>query len=190
MSVVVVSRWQARPGQEAALLAGALTLWRDFYDSPEPSVFQSMQDPTVVLYIDEWNRRGEYLLRQSALPARLDALCHAPVERTYYRSWTFFERIVGSAPMVGASLFHAPPSAVSTMNRYLDERLTPLMQALDGCLRRATYQNLDDPGRVLVITGWRSEADRRQAFGGVLARVDTVLGPLGTRIERFQPCLA
>ena len=64
------------------------------------------------------------------------------------------------------------------------------MQALEGCLRRATYQNLDDPGRVLVITGWRSEADRQQAFGGVLARVDTVLGPLGTRIERFQPCLA
>jgi len=41
-----------------------------------------------------------------------------------------------------------------------------------------------------VITGWRSDADRRQALGGVLARVDTVLGPLGTRIERFQPCLA
>jgi Antibiotic biosynthesis monooxygenase len=190
MSVVVVARWRARPGQETALLAGALTLWRDFYDSPEPSVFQSVQDPTVVLYIDEWNRRGEYLLRQSALPARLDALCHAPVERTYYRSRTFFERIKGAAPTVGASLFSAPPSAVSTMHRYLSERLTPLMESVDGCLRRATYENLDDPGRVLVITGWRSDADRRQALGGVLARVDTVLSPLGTRIERFQPCLA
>ena len=107
------------------------------------------EDPVERVFLEDVARRRLGRFTGFSDNGRLDALCHAPVDRTYYRSWTFFERIVGAAPMVGASLFYAPPSAVSTMHRYLDERLTPLMQALDGCLRRATYQNLDDPGRVL-----------------------------------------
>ncbi len=186
MSVVVVARWRARPGQEAALVAGALSLWKEFYGSPEPCVFQSIEDPAAVMYIDEWNRRGEYLLRQSAIPARLDAICEAPVERTYYRPLHDYRPVSGSSPVVGASVFQAPPSAVTTTLTYLAEQLAPRIEGLPGCLRRAVYQDLDDPGRVLVITGWRSVEDRREALRGMLQRADTVLVPLGTRIERFN----
>ena len=69
---------------------------------------------------------------------------------------------------------------------YLSDQLAPRIEALPGCLRRATYQNLDDPGRVLVITGWRTDSDRREALRSILQRADTVLLPLGTRIERFN----
>jgi hypothetical protein len=187
MAVVVVARWQARPGNEAALVAGALTLWQEFYESPEPSVFQSLQDPATVLYIDEWNRRGEYLLRQSSLPARLDALCAAPVERTYYRQLHEFRRTSGAAPVVGVSLYQAPPSAVRTTRHYVQEQLRPRIEALPGCLRRVEYQNLDDPGRLLVIAGYQSGGHRDEALRRVLERMDMALVPLGVRIERFQP---
>src|SRR5919197_1269373 len=153
MAVVVVARWQARPGNETALIAAGLTLWREFYESPEPALFQGIQDPSVILYIDEWNRRGEYLLRQSSLPARLDALCDAPGERTYFRTLHEFRRISGAAPTVGVSMYRSPPSALSSTLHYVQAQLRPRLEALPGCLRRAEYQDLDDPGHLLIIAG-------------------------------------
>jgi len=85
------------------------------------------------------------------------------------------------------SLYESPPSAVSTTLHYVQQQLRPRIEALPGCLRRAEYENLDDPGRLLVIAGWQSGADRGQALRTVLQRMDIALLPLGVRIERFNP---
>jgi hypothetical protein len=186
MPVIVVARWQARPGNEAALVAGGLRLWREFYNSPEPAVFQSIQDASIVIYIDEWNRRGEFLLRQSRLPAQLDALCDAPGSRTYFRSLHEFRRTSGAAPTVGVSMYQSPPSAEGSTMHYVQEQMRPRLEALPGCLRRAEYQNLDDPGHFLVIAGYQSGGDRDEALRRILQRMDIALMPLGVKIERYQ----
>jgi hypothetical protein len=188
MGVIAVARWQARPGQEAALVATARTLARVLHDGsrPEQWIFQQMGNPATVLYVDEWNSHAEYQMRDRSNQSQLDVLCDVPVERSYFRALHHFERASDQVPVFGALLCHAPPSAIAATRAYLDDRLRPLVEEQPACIRRTTYQDLDDPGCVLTITGWRSVGERRPAVDLLMTRIDTVLRPLGARIERFD----
>src|SRR5437660_406530 len=68
--VIISSRYHARPGEEAALLANARQLVGSPSNWPtgarEARLFQSLHDPGDLLFLSEWERREAF---DSALPS-------------------------------------------------------------------------------------------------------------------------
>jgi quinol monooxygenase YgiN len=191
MSVLVVVRRRARPGQEQALIE-AMTAEVQSTRPPRSSrtrVFQAISDPRTALYIAEWSSREAHLTYNSPPLVALDDLCTSPARRWYCQALDLYE--AGSAPPQALSLttLQCQPSAALSLITYLMEHSGPAIYQQPGIALRALYQDLDHPNRIVSVRGWRSVADLETARLHLMPEVDTAMRALGVRVERFTGVL-
>ncbi len=200
MSITIVVRRRARPGQEEALLAGMLAVGAQRHSllNPQVRVLQGLRDRRGLLYIGEWRSRESYERSDQSGLAALAALSEGPPERWYLQQLDVRESSGERAQAITATLVRAPPAATAAVIRLLLEEIGAAVCRSPGFLLRALYQDLDDPGRLLALNGWRSAADllvtRRMLFASFAAPLtrlgatsDLFEGDVRGTIDRAEP---
>jgi hypothetical protein len=188
MSVTVVVRRRARPGQEElmfGLAIGAIQRPRA-RTSSTAQVFQGLTDPAAMLYLGQWNSRESYESRDTSHLARLDALCEGPAYRAFCHQLSLYEIVSSQVQVAACLIIRAPEGCVADIVTYLHSEAALVTQAQPGFVLRAVYQDLDDPGQLFVLVGWRSAAEQDAARRSVLAATRQRLQELGAAIEDFR----
>jgi hypothetical protein len=191
LSVLVVVRRRALPGQERPLLAAMAAELKSSRPprSLRARVFQGLTDPRAVIYLAEWSSRDAYLTYNTPPLVALDALCTSPPRRWFGQPLDYFE--AGSEPprVLTSSIFEAPPAAAMSLISFLMEQAGPALYQSTSCVLRALYQDLDHPSRFISLKGWRSEADWSAAMDALAPRLDAHVEKLGATVEHFTGLL-
>jgi quinol monooxygenase YgiN len=191
MTVTIVVRRQALPGQADALLALA-------YDRLQrvPSrrarlqvrVFQNPADPHLLLWAGYWENEADYWARTQALGGlgELDALCAAPADRFVFHRLAHFENMGRVPAVVQCTLIQTTPETTQQVLVYLETQRGPTLKQSPGILLRELYQDRNAPTRLCAIHGWESvaalECHEREGH----SHFESHARELGTRVEYFQ----
>jgi quinol monooxygenase YgiN len=188
MSVTVVVRRQAQPGQEEALIRLAIAAIERprARTSSVARVFQNVDDPAAMLYVGQWSSREAYESRDAEHVASLDALCQEAPARWFCQQLSLYEVVSSQVEAADCTSLRVPPAQAAAVETYLREQAAPLSQAQPGFVLRAVYQDLDDPGHLFVLLGWRSAADGEAAYQQVWPELSRALREMGAQLERFQ----
>jgi quinol monooxygenase YgiN len=192
MSITVVVRRQARPGQADALLALArerlgMALRRSDRRI-QTQVLQSRADAHFLLWVSSWESEADYWVRMDAAGGfdRLNALSVAPAERYFFEQLSLYENMGRHPVVVQCALIHTPPDATARVLEYLQEHSGPALRRLPGLVMRMVYQDRDEPSRLFTIHGWESlaafEQHQQEGHPHFGAQVDA----LGARLEYFM----
>lgn len=191
MSVLVVVRRRALPGQEQPLLAAMAA---ELQSSRPPRslrarVFQGLSDRRAAIYIAEWSSREAYLTYNTPPLVTLDVLCTSPPRRWYCQPLDLFEAHSEPPQVLSSSIFEAQPAAAMPLISFLMEQAGPALYQTTSCVLRALYQDLDHPSRLISLKGWRSEADWAAAMAALAPRLDAHVEQLGATVEHFTGLL-
>src|SRR4051812_32013428 len=119
MSVTVVVRRVAKPGQEAALVQMMIASLEPAYATRrQASIFQSDRDPAVALYMADWDSTAAYEARLQRAAPTIEALCVAANSRFYERI-ALFEQILVSGPVLTCTTLEVPGPACEAVEAYL-----------------------------------------------------------------------
>jgi Antibiotic biosynthesis monooxygenase len=186
MSITVVVRRVAEPGQEAVLVPAMVTALGPTYAShrQQASVFQSDHDPARGLYVANYDSRVAYENRVNPGLMEIDRLC-ARVERCFYQSIHLYEQVLVPGPFLTSTEFTVPVATAEAVLAYLLQTSRPAIHRLPGCVLSILYRDLDAPERLFAIHRWRSEADRA-AFDALAGPLGQPLLDWGVHIERFR----
>lgn len=163
MSVTVVIRRRARPGEGARLLAaiqrlyaGRLARDRQFRGA---RVLQQLDDPDSFYFMGEWTSRAAYWAGMTDDPAyaEVEALSAAPAERTFFHRVSVIENASRRAEVARAILveLHADAAAAEIARR---RALAPALHQLPAFAFQHLLQDLDAPRRLLFLYGWTDAA--------------------------------
>ena len=190
MSVTVVVRRRARPGQGEALVAAMTRRLADPTPHAQPRsaawVFQGVADPDVVLYLAHWDSREAYAARrQGDDPAELDALAVGKTERRFYHPLTTYEAIEGRMGAISCTRLQCRRAATLAVLTFLLEGSGPTIRGYPGVVSHHLYQDEDHPNHFLAILGWESLAVAETARRDIAPGLDAELGKRGAILERF-----
>jgi quinol monooxygenase YgiN len=192
MSITVVVRRQARPGQAEALLALAQERLGMTPRRPDrriqTQVLQSRADPHSLLWVSSWESEADYWVRMNAAGGfdRLNALSAAPADRFFFQQLALYENMGRLPVVVQCALIHTSPDASARVLDYLSEHSGPALKGLPGLLMRMVYQDRDEPSRLFTIHGWESVATFEQHQGEGHPHFQTQAHALGARVEYFM----
>ena len=188
MSVTVVVRRRALPGCEEALFGLAIGVIEQprARSSSTARVFQELHDPRIMLYLGQWSSRETYEGRDSSHLQQLDALCDGLPERAFCQQLSLYEVVSSQAQVVACITIRVPEGRAAEVVAFLHDEAAPITRAQPGFVLRAVYQDLDDPGQLFVLVGWRSAADQAAANREALQAVRQRLVEMGAAMEHFR----
>jgi heme-degrading monooxygenase HmoA len=191
MSITVLTRRRARPGQGDALLEQMRSqLDERLGGAPhfrEARVFQGLEAPDVILSVTTWDSSFAYWARSRDRDhrAQLDALCIGEPERYLFERLALYEDVSREAAVVSCTLVHSPPLARAAVGTVLEGEAGPLVRALPGLVLRHSYQHVDSPQCFLVLLGWDSLGAWQDFFRDLGPRLGARLREHGATVERF-----
>lgn len=161
MSVTVVLRLQARPGQVEALLAAGAALYKQALQAgtlQAVRVLQGLHDPGNVLVLGEWRSREAYWAAREHEQAgnAIVAFCAGPPQRYFFERLGYYEDMSRRAVLVGATFLRAPAAEVTAFGHFLVYEGRQLTADAPGLVYRYSYQDADDPTHFLMNVGWDS----------------------------------
>ena len=189
MTVTLITRRQARPGQEDALLAVAerrLADERRLYRAQSVQLFQGRDDPGLLLRVTIWESREAFERRPGSRDVdQLDELCVGPPER-YFCNWLSFYRVVTSQPaLVTCTVLEAPEAASDRLAALLREIAGAVRGGLPDLVLHGLYQDQDAACRFIALGGWQSPEAWDQAQRGMIGHYQADLRAMGAAITRF-----
>jgi len=192
MTVTVVVRRQALPGQADALLALANDRLQRAPRRParrlQVRVFQNPADPHFLLWAGYWENEADYWARTQALGGleELDALCAAPADRFVFQQLASYENMGRVPAVVQCTLIQTAPETTEQIVDYLQTHRGPAFKESPGLLLRELYQDRNVPTRLCSIHGWESVAalERHQREGH--PHFESRAQALGASVEYFQ----
>lgn len=182
-------RRQARAGQGEALVQLAVetlgnpATWHRAMGAIR--IFQGIATPDVVLLISEWDSRPAFDDRVVARSDQFDALCERPFEARFFERLVLFEDMGRRPAYADCSLVDAPPDGTAAVLHQLQYVSGPAVRALPELTMRCIYQDLDAPGRLLVLRGWSTNISLEGAYRHLAPRLDQQLVALGAHTEHF-----
>jgi quinol monooxygenase YgiN len=193
MSMTVVLRLQALPGQVDALLAAGKVLYQQALQAGALQgvrVLQGLHDRDNVLVLGEWRSRDDYWAAREHERAgdAIVALCGGPPQRYFFERLGYFEDMSQQAVVVAAAFVHATPAAASALADFLVHEGREYTADAPGLVYRYTYRDADNPTHFLVCLGCASSAawesflqDRAPALEAALAVRAATLEPFAGR---------
>jgi hypothetical protein len=185
-AITVVSWRQVRPNRlEDFLNAARRQMQRQRQHVVLARVFQSRQEPDVVLTVIDRPDLAAYRARETSLRAELDALCEGPPERRGYSPIYQSGSPSARVPAAVLTFFWAPVEGVGRLFTHLQET-GPLVDSLPGCTFRVLYQGLDGAPHYFALSGLDSPT-RFEPFAEATAGYlrPSVLG-FGVTVERYE----
>jgi hypothetical protein len=187
MTVTVVTRRRARPGQEAALIeavarSAASAAGEGAARGGAARLFQGYEDPEEFFRLVEGESRDA--VATAAADGLPDAYCAGTAERQVFERLTGHAGSAALAQAGGGAIVELPPAAGGAALAFSDE-VAREMCARPGVVQVAIYRDLDRPHRFLALCDWDS-ADTRQAFyAEALPRYASAVREHGGRLDVF-----
>ncbi len=190
MAVTVVTRRQARPGQEEALVAllrGLISARPRQGAGPAPTrLFQAARDPAVVLTVSTWDSCEAYWeTARLHDTSTVDALCAVPPQRGFYRPLDFDGDVYQPVAAVSSIVVECRPEARQRVLDHLLRESKRFVTSQPGCVLRGLYADEDDPCRLLVLSGWDSLTTWRRFVSDMVDTPRAALWARGARVEPF-----
>jgi heme-degrading monooxygenase HmoA len=159
MSITVVARRQAAPGQGATLaqaiteLVGAPSSWPTGLHSVQ--VFRHAGDPDLFMSLSEWGSREAYQVSMAERAAeQLDSVSERPPDRYYFRPWVAYAIPGALATAVEAAVISYAPDQADAVNLFVLREATSQLRKVPGYCGRRVFRDDDTPGRLLIVRGW------------------------------------
>jgi quinol monooxygenase YgiN len=189
MSVTVMVRHHARPGQEDAFLRVSVRGTASYATSDSflrsARVLQRVGSPGEFLWIAEWDSRNAYETSQRATARELENLALGRGERSFLdvvHSSEFMDRRVTALTCV---LVDATATTMATAREMMQTRGRALLEAHPGFAARYLYRDLERPHRLVAVLGWTSLAAAEQAVHIINQHADELVDALGLQRESF-----
>jgi heme-degrading monooxygenase HmoA len=188
MSVTVLMRNQALPGRGDELLSAVVRLVRErtswFHNGGRSlRVFQSVNDPDLVLGLSEWDSRELFFARhhdESGDPIpELLTLRATPPEYNFFHTISSREIWGAHAGAVVCTLIHGTPAIRPAL-----QEMQAAITSQPGFVSRYTYEDADDPNRFLIVHGWET-LDALERARDQASPAQRRLQELATAVERF-----
>lgn len=149
-------------------------------------VFQHLTEPDWFLAFEEWQSQAEYQrLRES--PAFLESLAAygPPPQADALERLQLYRRLpYRPTALTCVSLTTSPEQAQAVEDRVCDDAQRAAL--VDGGLViRAVYRVTEQPGRLLVLHGWRSLAQVERYQETLATDTETALRALGAAVDSF-----
>lgn len=154
--------------------------------SSTAQIFQGLTDPAALLYLGQWSSRESYESRDTSHLERLDALCEGPPHRAFCQQLSLYEIVSSQVQVAGCLIIRAPHARVAEVVTFLHGEAALVTRAQPGFVLRAVYQDLDDPGQLFLLVGWRSADEQDAARHKLLPATRERLEELGATIEVFR----
>ena len=188
MTVTLITRRQARPGQEANLLAMAVSKLADerYRESRSVRLFQGREDPGLLLHVATWDNREAFArgMRDRGID-ELDALCVGPPER-YFCDWLSFYTVVTSQPaLVTCTMVEVPSAKSDALAAFLKEMTATLRAGLPDMVLHGLYRDQDAPCRFVVLQGWQSPEAWERARQEIMPYYQGSLRALDATVTRL-----
>jgi quinol monooxygenase YgiN len=192
MSVTVVTRWRARPRQAEELVTTALRVTARPSAKPvflrSAPLFQELQDPSVILMVDEWRSRDIVPVDGpfgNALQA-LDDLSVEPRQYTFFKRLALYEDLSQSPVVVACALVETPCWARAAVQAFLLADARQTIRDYPGLVLHHVYQDQDDHTRFFVLHGWTSRTALAQFRGAAGPALSARMRGLGaTSVVQF-----
>jgi hypothetical protein len=185
MTVAVVTRRRARPGEEAAMIAAVVRSAETGSPAGQPAarLFQDFEDPERFLRIVEAADRGaaEAAAVGEMLPA---AYCAGETERQVYERISEGEGVARLSATAGGAIVELPESASGAARAFSDQ-VAREMCARPDVARVAIYRGLDNPHRFLALCDWETEAALQAFYAEVLPTYASAVRDHGGRLDVF-----
>jgi quinol monooxygenase YgiN len=185
MGVVIVVRLVARAGQGETIVTAAT---REFeaaaarVDCRSARLFQALGDPSHLLYVAEWDSREAFEAHaRHVRTAALDALAVESEGPYYCRELYSYEDMARRAEVVACAIGEAPPESAAAM-RALASDLGRTASQVPGLIFYRLAEDVERPGRLVILHGWDSEASLARARGPAGRSVQQQLRALGARV--------
>jgi len=191
MSVTVVTRRRARPGQAEVLFELAsrriLELSGKQDARLQTRLFQGVDDAHLLLRVGHWDNLDGYWSAMRVLGGfePLDELCVGGGERFFFERLSLYEDMGRKSAAVDCALLQAPPGQGGQVSETILQRNAPTVRAQPGLVLNAVYQDLDDIDRFFVMQGWESDAAQQHFLANTGRSLEAQLDTNGVRIERY-----
>jgi quinol monooxygenase YgiN len=192
MSVTVVIRRRARPGEGAHLIATAARLLEARVEQAAPlsvaRVFQSLSTPDDILLVSVWDTRAAYWARLPADAAeqQLAALCVGEPTRHFFRRLVLEEHRAQPVVVVDCAILQSAPAQAEALLSAMLQLVRPLREVAPGFVLRYLGQDEDDPTRLILLRGWESLGALEDFRLQVAPRFEAEWFKHGATVERFM----
>jgi heme-degrading monooxygenase HmoA len=191
LSVTVVTRRRAKPGQAEALFALAsrriteMPRGRQFRQ--QTLLFQAVADDHLLLRVSHWDNLDAYWTAMGGLGGfgPLDALCVDAGQRYFFQRIGLYEDMGRKPEAFDCAIFQAPAGEGTAMVERMQAHKTPVVRAQPGIILHAFYRDIDDADRLFIMHGWQSSADQQNFLDGPGRVLEIDLGAQGLRVERY-----
>ena len=187
----MVTRRRSQPGRAEALfeLAAQRIVEPTRWQAPrqQTRLFQSLDDPHLLLRVAHWDSREAYWAAMQALGGfePLDALCDGPGERYFFRQLACYEIVSRQAAVVDCILVAAPRGGGGAVRAFNAEVSSQVVRAMPGFVLRTFFQDEDDADHFLVLHGWESPASLERFLTEALPRFAAQLQEQGATLDTF-----
>jgi quinol monooxygenase YgiN len=191
MSVTVVVRREARPGEAPALVAAMVDWIEGLAGETEPRrsarLYQGLTDPDGVLYMADWDTRHAQMTNLAAAEryARFDAFCAEPPRRALFKQIAEQEQMGADVAVVACMLIDAAADQSAALHAFLTREARQAVAAHPGFVLRNVYEGLEAPHRFFVVSGWDSVEACERSRATLTAHLEPTLRAMGATIERF-----
>ncbi|HEY7066892.1 MAG TPA: antibiotic biosynthesis monooxygenase [Chloroflexota bacterium] len=190
MSVTVVLRLRARPGQADAVLAAGTALYQRALQArtlQAVRVLQGLADPDDVLVLGEWQKREAYWAARAADQAgdEIVALCAGPPQRYFFDRLGYYEDMSRRAWMVAAAFMRAPAATAAAFAAFLTRDGRQFTADAPGLVYRYVYQDADDPTHFLLSIGLASQPDWEHFQQALAPPIQAAVAARGGTLDPF-----
>jgi hypothetical protein len=154
-------------------------------------VFQRLDSPTDLLAMGVWDVQDDYeRLRNTRDYVANTVGATPPASIDYLKRLRMFARMSTTPAIYGCVTMEAPPSQGADLERHLLIDVSPPIEAATGLLLREVYRIGDEPGRALVVHGWRAPHEMEGFRFGESKRHDVWLEERRISISTFTGVMA
>ena len=190
MIISVVAQGRVQSGQDPHRVEAAMRQLEK-YSAGNPSrstvrLFRKVNDPAVLLLLADWDSGAGVAVgpEDVASTPAFDALCVGTIEHWMFRRRSIHESLCRPTAF-DCALVLAPTAARNVVQTVSEQVLAPAVNALPGFVLRCTYQDVQNPDRLLTLQGWDSPAALQSFLQEMAPRLTTSLCRLGATVDRF-----
>jgi quinol monooxygenase YgiN len=190
MSVTVLVRQRAQPGQATAFLAEAL---RILATVPAASslrgarLFQGLEDPEDFLWLADWDSAEAELPdpEQVEFTDGLDRWAAGPAELAYLRSRSWYADMSRRTAVGQVVLLDFPTGEGAGWDVLRSREAHTLIREQPGLTARTVYEDAANPQRMIVLNGWASVDAWDQFRADTMPRIRAIHHARGGEITYF-----
>ena len=190
MSVTALVRHTVRPGLEALFIAAVVRRMRarrlDVHSLRLAALMQSHARAQRFCWLGEWESEAEYEARAREMSEDLAPYSASPPTRHFLTHVHLHDHIGEPLAAITCGVIQAAPGRAEAARTVLGRPTAASLESTPDLTLRALYQDVEDPGRFVVVRGWRSASGAQAWIRHRLGAVRADLADSSVTLEMYS----